>query len=884
MPRIVLKCPYLKGGTEKVVAHLSNLVTYMATRNGVEKLTLGNRNLPSTVNQENLIKQIVKEFPGSKNLFEYEDYLANNTIANASEFISIALEQNIDKIGQRKNYVDYIANRPRVERMGSHGLFTGGDDEIVLSRIAEEVANHAGNVWTPIISLKRGDAVSTGFDKAEAWHNMLSYFAPEIAESMKIPIQNFRWYAAFHNESHHPHVHMICYSVDSADGYLTKKGIESMKSGLAKNIFKNEMQKIYAEQTQRRDQLKSESKGALLKIISEMRLGAIQNAKIEELLLHLSERLKHTTGKKNYGYLQPNLKEIVDKIVDEISKEEKVAKAYELWYEMREEVLYSYIDTLPERLPLSEQKEFKSIKNMIIGEADKIAKGIIDIEEIGNTETENFVDGVIETNELEVLVSSDALDFELAADETFDEPDYENPNVYVKWTDEYKQARDYLFGTESILQDFNEARKLFIAEAENGNALAMFDIGRIYSDGLGVEIDTDKAQDYYAKALLGFQKVESNKAWKYTEYRIGKMFAGGLGTEQDYKTAAQWLGLSAENKYKYAQYSLGGLYYRGLGVQQDFQTAFALYLKSAEQGFPYADFEAAKMYRDGIGTDKDSEESNHHFKKAFSGFENLEKISHDDKIQYRLGWMLQNGIGTEKDIARAKEYLEMSAKLGNTFACYSLAKLILTEDNPLIEEVEKAVAYLKTASDSGNEHAQYSLGKIYLEGKHIPKDIEKAILFLTQSADKNNEWANYQLGKLYLLGKYIPKHTEKAIDYLTKSAEQGNQFAQYVLGKLYMLGKDVPKDKETAIKWFTLSAEQGNEYAKFFLDNMDKFKEPSIALCASRMFQHMSRIFEATLPTNKSMEGLNIDSKLLRKLRTKKVMQGHRWNDHDMTL
>jgi hypothetical protein len=231
MPRIVLKCPYLKGGTDKEASHLANLVTYMATRNGVEKLTFENRNLPSTEKQENLIKQIVKEFPGTKNLFEYEDYLSDKTIENASEFISIALEQNLDKIGQRKNYVDYIANRPRVERIGSHGLFTGGDDEIVLSKIADQVANHAGNVWMPIISLRREDAVNTGFDKAEAWHNMLSYYAPEIAESMKIPIENFRWYAAFHNESHHPHIHMICYSVNTDDGFLTKKGIEKNEVG-----------------------------------------------------------------------------------------------------------------------------------------------------------------------------------------------------------------------------------------------------------------------------------------------------------------------------------------------------------------------------------------------------------------------------------------------------------------------------------------------------------------------------------------------------------------------------------------------------------------------------------------------------------------------------
>lgn len=889
MPRLILKCPYLKGGTAKAYAHLSNLVNYISTRSGVEKLAEKNRKLPSTEKQANLIEQIIKEFPRTKNLFEYEDYIKNKTIENASEFISIALEQNLDKIGQRKNYVDYIANRPRVEKMGTHGLFTGGDDEIVLSRVADEVANYTGNVWTPIISLRREDAVRTGYDRAEAWHNMLSYFAPEIAESMKIPIQNFRWYAAFHNESHHPHIHMICYSLNPADGYLTKKGIEKMKSGLVKNILKNEMQIIYEEQSQRRDQLKAESRETMLKLISEMKSG-VQNQKIEELLLNLSEKLKITNGKRVYGYLQPNVKAIVDEIIDELSKEEAVAKAYELWYEMREEVLHSYMDGLPDRLPLSKQKEFKSIKNMIVAEADKIAKGELIFEEGEITEQED-INSFAETENSDLIEASETAVFEPPYDEIADDTDAECHDVYVKWTDDYKQAREYLFGTEETLQNFEKALELFLAEAENGNVLAMHDLGRMYADGLGVEGDNDKANEYYAKALSGFEQVEAQKAWKYTEYRIGKMFAQGLGTEQEYAIAAQWFELSAEKKYKYAQYSLGGLYYRGQGVEQDYETAFSLYLKSAEQSFPYADYEVAKMYRDGVGTEKDADKSNSHFKKAFKGFEALEKNSHDDKLQYRLGWMLQNGIGTQKDIARAKEYFEKSAKMGNVFAEYSLAKLIMAEENPNQEELNSAIHYLQKAADNENEIckpiralALYALGKIYLEGKHIQKDINKVILYFTKSAEQKNEWAAYQLGKLYLLEMDVSKDTGKAVIYLSKSAEQGNQFAQYILGKLYLLGKDVPKDKELAIKWLALSAEQGNEYAQFFLDNMDKFSEPSVAFGISRIMYHMGRVFENNVPLDKSAIGLKIDSKLLRKLKEKKLAQGHKRDEHEQGL
>ena len=723
MPRIILKCPYLKGGGERTSAHLSNLVTYMATRNGVEKSSKTKANLPCTLKQEDLIQQIIKEFPEAMKLFEYEDYIENKTVENASEFISIALEQNVDKIGQRKNYVDYIANRPRVQRMGTHGLFTGGDDELVLSRIAEDVANHSGNVWIPIISLRRMDAIRTGFDNAESWHNMLSYFAPEIAESMKIPIQNFRWYAAFHNESHHPHVHMVCYSTNPSEGYLTKKGIEKMKSGLVKYIFKNEMQEIYEQQTQRRDELKNESRDVLLELMKEMKSGTVENPKIEELLLHLSERLKSTTGKKVYGYLVPSLKAIVDELIDELSKEPIVAKAYELWYEMREEVLHSYMDELPEQLPLSQQKEFKSIKNMIISEAEQFSIEVVDFNDLTDVDTGTFIDDTSENMDSISTEGTNEFDFEQVDSDAIDGWNGDAENVYVKWTDEYKIAREFLFGTDEVQQDFSEALIRLIAEAQKGNILAVYDLGRIYSSGLGVDKNLEVAHEYYVKALAGFNEVESQKSWKYTEYRIGKMVASGIGTEQDYQKAAEWFELSAEKKYKYAQYSLGALYHRGQGVGQDMDKAFELYLKSAKQGFPYADFEVAKMYRDAIGTDKDESKSEQHFKKAFQGFELLEKSSHDDKIQYRLGWMLQNGIGTDQDIPRAKEYYAKSEKLGNIFSGFALTKLILKEDNPKPEELQKAIEFLGSVADSDDasefksikSSATYLLGKLFLE-------------------------------------------------------------------------------------------------------------------------------------------------------------------------
>jgi hypothetical protein len=814
----------------------------MATRSGVEKLPKPKTKMPSTLKQEDLIQQIITEFPESKQLFEYEDYMEDKSVENASEFITMALEQNMDEIGQRENYVDYIANRPRVERRGAHGLFTAGDDEIVLSRIVDEVANHLGNIWIPIISLRREDAIQTGFDNADFWHNMLSYSAPEIAEAMKIPIQNFRWYAAFHNESHHPHVHMVCYSTNPAEGFLTKKGIEKMKSGLVKNIFKHEMPMIYAEQSNRRDVLKKESQEAILKLIREMKNGVIENPKLEELFLYLSDELKQTAGKKVYGYLKSSLKSVVDEIVDEMSKAEQIGKAYDLWYEMREEVLYSYLDELPERLPLSQQKEFKPIKNMIISEADKFNAIDYDFGEEG----ENNVVRLFDDEHLNATIMVDGTDNDIEMENVADETrENESQAFYVDWTDDYKRARDYLVGTESIIQNFETARSILGIEAQNGNVLAIYDLGRIFFSGLGVQKDSEIANEYFRKAFIGFNEVEEKNAWKYTEYRIGKMLAAGLGVAQNHEMAAGWFMLSADQNYKYAQYSLGALYYQGQGVEKDYHKALGLYQKAAQQNFPYADFELAKMYRDGIGTEINDSKSSEHFKRAFEGFEILERINPDDKIQYRLGWMLQNGIGVEKISIRAKEYFKKSESLGNVFAKFALAKLILKEEHPDKDELLEAAEYLKSL--------------IVIEDKDLVK---------------MKEVAAYTLGKLYLEGRAVTKDIRLALSYLNISAEEGNQYAQFALGKIYLLGKEVPKAKEMAIKWLTLSAEQGNEYARAFLENINRYRDPSVVFCFSRMMNHMSKIFEDNMISNRQEGVVKIDSKLLRKMREKKRALG----------
>ena len=332
MPRVIFKCPHIKGGGRSA-AHLSNYVKYAATREGVEQ------------------------------------------------------------IAQRENYVDYIANRPHVQKVGTHGLFTAGDDPLVLSRIADEVANHPGVVWLPIISLKREDAARLGFDNAACWQKLLSSRAMDVAEAMKIPYEQFRWYAAFHDEGSHPHVHMVIYSADGRSGFLTTHGIEEIKSTLAKEIFQQDLIAIYQRQTQRRDELTEDAGEVMRQLVTEMQSGQLENKRVGQFMMELAQRLRKCSGKKQYGYLSPPLKSLVDEIVDELEQDPRIAAAYDLWYREREEVLRTYKDDLPDRIPLSRQKEFKRIKNIIIGEAAKLGDvaqevGAVHVDEGAGAEAE----------------------------------------------------------------------------------------------------------------------------------------------------------------------------------------------------------------------------------------------------------------------------------------------------------------------------------------------------------------------------------------------------------------------------------------------------------------------------------------------------------------
>lgn len=335
MAGIIFKWRYLKAGASG--RHSENLIRYIAQREGVEKLDDSWKHRPVTKAQTELITQILSDYPDAKDSFEYQDYEKSRTAGAASEFITRAIEERVDLIGKRENYVEYIAKRPRVERHESHGLFTDDGVPINLSAAAKEVANHKGVVFTEILSLRREDAVRLGYDKGSAWRDLLRSQTDAMAAAMKIPLTDLRWYAAFHNESHHPHVHIVAYSA-GREPYMTEQGLHKLKSVFARQIFKQDLLQVYTEQTKQRNTLTQKSRDVLADIIGRINSGSCDNPIVADLLVKLSEQLKHCKGKKVYGYLPQAGRNIVNAVVDELAKDKNIAALYDLWYEQRDKI------------------------------------------------------------------------------------------------------------------------------------------------------------------------------------------------------------------------------------------------------------------------------------------------------------------------------------------------------------------------------------------------------------------------------------------------------------------------------------------------------------------------------------------------------------------
>lgn len=630
MAKIILKSRYLRAGSRQ---HSEHLIRYIAKREGVQKIDDTWKHQSATKEQQKLIEELVRDFPETKDSFEYRDYISKPSKGTASEFISRAIDDNVDLIGKRENYVSYIAKRPRAERHGAHGLFTDADVPINLSKVAEEVANHEGNVWTHIISLHREDAARLGYDNAYAWRNLLRSQAETIAENMKIPLTDLRWYAAYHDESYHPHVHMVVYSAGK-EPYLTKLGIRNIKAAFARQIFRHDLLQVYVEQTNHRNELTQKSRDILSDIIAHINSGSYDNPVVTDLLLKLSEQMKHYKGKKVYGYLSQAGRNLVNAVVDELAKEKDISALYDLWYEQRDKITGTYQDTPEQRISLSQHKEFKAIKNAVIQESLNILYDRITFEE-AVSEPEEFAPNEQEPEETKTESSA--------------------PKKW--WNDpghplfQYRKAKAYL-DKDSPLYDPAEAVRWLLLSAAQGYEYAQYRLGKLYLLGNEIEQDFPQAESWLEKA--------SDQGNSYAKYSLAKMHLAGLAAQSDAYKAVRLLRESANDGNGWAQYLLGKFCFRGEHTEKDVFEAVRLLNASANQKNSQAQYLLAKLYLCEDGVPKDTG------KALYWLWESVKQKN--QYAQYQLGKMLLFGKDAEQDIQNGIALLSASAEQGNVYA------------------------------------------------------------------------------------------------------------------------------------------------------------------------------------------------------------------------
>lgn len=802
----------------------------------------------------------------------------------------------MDRLTSRENYVGYLANRPGAVKFGSHGLFSQSDEPINLEKVAKEIANHGGNVWTHVVSLRRDNAQAMGYDNLKAWRELVKRQIPNIAKNQKIDMKNLKWYAAFHDKKTNPHVHIIIYSTNEREGFLSNHGIEKIRSGFANDIYADELHNLYAQQTDLRNLLKKESEQLMKQLAENISQSNSFDAELIDLVFKLQDQLNISKGKKVYRYLNPKIKQTVDEIFAKLADNESIQKMYSLWCEMEQQKHDVYSSAKVQFPKLTDNKEFKSVKNMIIRTVLDMNNPIVDVAVNEPEPTEQFENddsGIdippqfdeSEQSENDKMIFSDnddltAEDF-IWSDEnavTVDIDDTPKSKYYLKWSTAYKEACNLIYDKKSKLEDFQKAEQILLSESKSGNVLAIHDLGKLYStEKLGAKDEESFA--YYKEALQGFMETEPDSDFmfpyepkyegqvmkpvdmrSYVWYRIGKMHCYGLGTEQDYEKAFDWFLKSATEGNKFAQYSLANLYYYGNGVEKDLSRAFLWYKKSSAQGQPYASYSIAQMYNKGEYVTENEDTAQRYYKAALSGFLELEsKDQADDNLYYKLGSMFKKGLGTDIDMDRAIDYFKRSAEMNNKNGLYEYGKALLLGEH-IPQNKEKAVKLVEKAIKLENINAKHFLALEYISGEHLDQDIDKGLAMLTECADSGDTFACYKLGKIYFKGEIVLQDLDKAEKYLYLAED--NEFTQYVLGKIYLqeekydIQKAVGCFEESADKNMWSSYQLGRLYL-FGTEGLEKDKEKAVEWLtksanngneyAQNMLQHIEEFENAML-------------------------------------
>ena len=555
MAKLIVKSPYIQCGGDQGA---DGYMRYIATRERVEIIP---DDRPPTRKQEQLITKLTKDFPDVKELLEYEDYTAHPTKAHALSLITLALEEHWKQVQQTDGYMKYIATRPRAERLGDHGLFSDAE-HVDLDAAMSELEHYTGNVWTHIISLHREDAERLGYNNAQVWRALLRAHRNDIAAAMHIPPQDFRWYAAFHNEGHHPHIHMMAWSVKPGQAHLDRDGIRSIRSQLTNEIFQQELLHVYEQKSVSRDELVKETRKVMLELSRQMRDTICEHTQTEQMIWKLSRQPGEVKGKKSYGYLPRPMKRQVDEIVDQLEQIPVVNECYQKWWELQCQVNEFYSGKKQQRPPLSKQKEFRAIRNAVIREAENIRLGKV----------------------------------------TFEDEKMEEQGEWVEnWEVSYDclRLRARIEDSKLPLDQRDEAVEDLERLAEYGDVHAQYFLGLLYRDGGLLLPDAEQAAYWL--------ELAAKRNLPAAQYALGKLYLSDDPEEHDVDDGLRWLESAARSGNSDAAYRLGKEYLTGKFVQKDAVKAAEYLRYAADQNHPWTNYLLGKLYLTGNGVPKDEE-------------------------------------------------------------------------------------------------------------------------------------------------------------------------------------------------------------------------------------------------------------------------------------
>lgn len=865
--------------------HIENLIEYAGTRETVA-LNFDETAAyePPTEKQKETINKFIRQ-AGLKNNdlvknLEYNDYINNPTkftasilIANLSEHILIN-----GAFDEAANLIEYTAERPGVVKVGEHGLFSSTPN-VDLEQAKKELSQHKGNIYTHVLSLRREDADRLGFDSQEPWKNLILSKIDVIAKAHNISVKDLHWYAAMHNTSYHPHVHLFVYADEesSQKPHLKSESIRALKSAFANEIFREDMHNTYVNKTEYRAELNKQSK-ELLNSLVQNPLDYYESEQLNALVDKMNELAAKlpTQGRMVYGYMPKDVKQLVDDIQRNLVYDNKILNQLYMQYcNCQYNIEQMYINE-PQLAPVDKVKDFVVIKNDIIREAVKI-RDSIGSEGLNQEDTDRTLDVVVNTNAEEITeyansgeLSGDnylksayrkhlnykglekdypflkGYDFQGDnAEKTFEALRVLSEDLQLRTGEICRELADHYYYGNGCERDINSAFMWYgIAADQFKDSYANYRLGQIYYNGADeIDVDTELGA-YYSKTayilfknevensefysrleegntnLSYFEKVSADDAYK--EYLIGRLFLKGHGVEQDYSKAFYSFSLSAENGYAHANYYIGNMYYYGLGFEQNYKDAISYYETAAKEGDGYADYRLGKMHLKGEGVDIDLKEAEQYFKRS------VNKVV---MANYDLARLYESHSDVfhkpdEEIYALYKNALqgliEQENELHDTFTEIRIGNMYLDGQGTDVS-VEKAVEWLNKAAEQNNPDALYQLGFVFSSDKYSVADEEKAYEYYSRSLDgyikaeeeNANATAEYRIGRMCINGIGTEVNVSEGIHWLEKAALNNNAEAAYQLYKLYSEGTEIEGNPERAMQFLEISCYLDNPYAQY---------------------------------------------------------------------